>query len=114
MVCKLTKASLFVEEFEFAGHVVGGGQRRPMPGKLTALNHSERPTTIIDLASFMGLCNYHSGYVRIYTELPGPLHKMLQVLKFDGTKGRGKTWLGQQRWKKRSRRSKEMSWESWD
>ena len=39
MVCKSTKASLFVREVEFAGHVVGHGQRRPMPGKLAALRH---------------------------------------------------------------------------
>ena len=37
-VCKPTKASLFVKNVEFAGHVVGQGQRRPMPGKLAALN----------------------------------------------------------------------------
>ena len=35
----------------------------------------------------MGLCNYYSGYVRMYAELSGPLHKMLQVGKFDGRKG---------------------------
>ena len=46
MVCKPTKASLFVKEVEFAGHVVGHGQRRPMPGKLAALNHWEQPTTL--------------------------------------------------------------------
>ena len=39
MVCKPTKASLFVREVEFAGHVVGHGQRRPMPGKLASLHH---------------------------------------------------------------------------
>ena len=39
MVCKPTKASLFVKEVEFAGHVVGHGQRRPMPGKLASLHH---------------------------------------------------------------------------
>ena len=33
MVCKPTRASLFVREVEFAGHVVGRGHRRPMPGK---------------------------------------------------------------------------------
>ena len=32
MVCKPTKASLFVKEVDFAGHVAGHGQRRPMPG----------------------------------------------------------------------------------
>ena len=39
MVCKPTKASLFVKEVEFAGHVFGHGQRRPMPGKLAFLHH---------------------------------------------------------------------------
>ena len=56
----------------------------------------------------MGFCNYYSGYVRMYAELSGPLHKMLQVGKFDGRKGSKKKlawtpdeavprtpWLGQ-------------------
>ena len=87
MVCKPTKASLFVKEVEFAGHVVGHGQRRPMPGNLASLHHGEKPQTISELRSFMGFCNYYSGYVRMYAELSGPLHKMLQVGKFDGRKG---------------------------
>ena len=87
MVCKPTKASLFVKEMEFSGHVVGHRQRRPMPGKLASLHHWERPQTISELRSFMGFCNYYSGYVRMYAELSGPLHKMLQVGKFDGRKG---------------------------
>ena len=87
MVCKPTKASLFVREVEFAGHVVGHRQRRPMPGKLASLNHWERPQTISELRSFMGFCNYYSGYVRMYAELLEPLHKMLQVGKFDVRKG---------------------------
>ena len=87
MVCKPTKASLFVKEVEFAGHVVGHGQRRPMPRKLASLHHCEKPQTISELRSFMGFCNYYLGYVRMYAEISGPLHKMLQVGKFDGRKG---------------------------
>ena len=87
MVCKPRKASRFVREVEFAGHVVRHGQRRPMPRKLAALRHWEGPKTISELRSFMGFCNYFSGYVRMYGDLSGPLHKMLQVGKFDGRKG---------------------------
>ena len=87
MVCKPTKASLFVKEVEFAGHVVGHGQHRPMPGKLASLHHWEKPQTISELRSFMGFCNYYSGYVRMYAQLSGPLHKMQQVGKFDGRRG---------------------------
>ena len=86
MVCKPTKASLFVREVEYAGHVVGHGQHPPMPGKLAALRHWEKPQTISELRSFMGFCNYYSAYVRMYADLSGPLHKMLQVGKFDGRK----------------------------
>ena len=87
MVCKPTKTSLFLKEVEFAGHVVGHGQRRPMPGKLASLHDGEKPQTISELRSFMGFCNYYSGYVRMYAELSEPLHKMLQVGTFDGRKG---------------------------
>ena len=90
MVCNPAKSSLFVKEVEFACHVVGHGQRRRMPGKLAALTNWERPNTIRDVGSFMGLCNYYSGYVRMYAELSGPLHKMLQDGKFNGRKGRKK------------------------
>ena len=90
MVCKSTKASLSVKKVQFVGHVVGHGQRHPMSGGLDSLHHWEKPQTISEPRSFMGFCNYYSGYVRMYAELSGPLHKMLQVGKFDGRKGRKK------------------------
>ena len=43
MVCKPTKASLFVGEVEFAGHVVGHGQRCSMPGKLASCTTGRSP-----------------------------------------------------------------------
>ena len=58
-----------------------------MPGKLAALRHWEKPQTISGLQSFMGFCNFFSGYVRMYADLSGPLRKMLQLGKFDGRKG---------------------------
>ena len=61
MVCKPAEASLFVRQVEFAGNVVGHGQRRPMPGKLAALRHWEKPQTISELRSFMGFSNFFSG-----------------------------------------------------
>ena len=61
-----------------------------MPGKLASLHHWEKTQTISEFRSFMGFGNYYSAYVWMYTELSGPLHKMLQVGKFDGRKGRKK------------------------
>ena len=87
LICKPRKASLFVKGVRFAGQVVGHGQRWPMPGKLAALNHCERPYTLSELRLFMAFCSHSFGFARLYAEFPGPLHKMLQVGKFDGRKG---------------------------
>ena len=82
MVCKPTKASLFVREVEFAGHVVGHGQHRPMPGKLASLHHLEKPQTISELRSFMGFCNYYWASSMVgrgaRRSLPGPLRPRMR------------------------------------
>ena len=92
MMCKPTKASPFVREVEFAGHVAEHRQRRPMPGKLAALRRWKKAETISELRSFMGFCNYHFGYVQMYADLSGPLHNILQVGKYDGSKKNKKKW----------------------
>ena len=33
------KATIAVSEVVFAGHVVGNGQRKPIPGKVAAIEH---------------------------------------------------------------------------
>ena len=58
-----------------------------MPRKLAAVRHWKKSKFISELRSFMGFCNYYSGYVGMYANLWGPLQKMLQVGKFDGRKG---------------------------
>ena len=65
-----------------------------MPGKLAALRHWEKPQSISEHRSFMGFCNYYSGYLRMYADLSGPLHRMLQVGNLYGCKGSKKklTW----------------------
>ena len=37
------KANIAVSEVVFAGHVVGNGQRKPIPGKVAAIEHWEKP-----------------------------------------------------------------------
>ena len=60
MVCKPTKASLFVREVEFAADVVGHGQRRPMPGVPAPLgeapDHQRTPILHGVLQLLFGLC----------------------------------------------------------
>jgi hypothetical protein len=47
------KCDLFVREVEFCGHILGGGYRRPAPGKLLAVQKWGPPPTITALRGFL-------------------------------------------------------------
>ena len=81
------KASLFVTEVEFCGHILREGRRQPAPGKLTALLKWDLPRTVTQLRGFLGLANYYSSYVQNYAEYAGPLMAKLQLNRIDGKKG---------------------------
>ena len=55
------KATIAVSEVVFAGHVVGNGQRKPIPGKVAAIEHWEKPKTVSELRAYLGFCNYYLG-----------------------------------------------------
>ena len=48
------KATIAVSEVVFAGHVVGTGQRKPIPGKVAAIEHWEKPKTVSELRAYLG------------------------------------------------------------
>ena len=51
------KATIGVSEVVFAGHVVGNGQRKPIPGKVAAIEHWQKPKTVSELRAYLGFCN---------------------------------------------------------
>ena len=53
----LKKAHFFIPEVKFCGHILGGGTRRPEPGKLMAIEKWEIPRTISELRAFLGFTN---------------------------------------------------------
>ncbi len=48
---------LFMRQVVFVGHVLGGGVRRPAPGKLAAVQMLQVPETVSALRAFLVLCN---------------------------------------------------------
>ena len=87
MVCGLDKNKLFVTQVEICGQVLNNGTGRPAPGAMRALELWERPQTITQLRSFLGVCNYYHIYIRNYAHLAGPLQELLKVGKQEGKKG---------------------------
>lgn len=84
------KCVFFARRVEFCGHVLGQGSVRPSPGKMAAVQLWEPPTTVTALRGFLGLCNYYSGYVRMYADLAAPLQEKLKLPK-EQTKAGSKT-----------------------
>ena len=78
---------------EFGGHALENGTHRPAPGKMLALEHSERPDNDRELRGFLGLAKYYSGYVQNYASIATPLVEMLKNLpKHKNGKKIGLTW----------------------
>ena len=87
LIVDISKCRLFVPEVEFCGHILGGGTRRPAPGKLLAIEKWETPTTITQLRSFLGFTNYYSSYVKEYAKLVAKLQDKLKVPRDVGKEG---------------------------
>ena len=81
------KATIAVSEVVFAGEVVGNGQRKPIPGKVAAIEHWEKPKTVSELRAYLGVCNYYSGYIKMYAEYAAPMTTMLKGNREETKKG---------------------------
>ena len=81
------KATIAVSEVVFAGHIVGNGQRKPIPGKVDATEHWEKPKTVSELRAYLGFCNYYSGYIKMYAEYAAPMTTMLKGNREETKKG---------------------------
>ena len=81
------KATIAVSEVVFAGHVFGNGQRKPIPGRVAAIEHSEKPKTVSELRADFRFCNYYSGYIKMYAEYAAPMTTMLKGNRKETNKG---------------------------
>ena len=81
------KATIAVSEVVFAGHVVGNGERKPIPGRVAAIEHWEKPKTVSELRAYLGFCTYYSGYIKMYAEYAAPMTTMLKGNREETKKG---------------------------
>ena len=75
------KATVAVSEVVFAG------QRKPIPGRVAAIEHREKPKTVSELRAYLGFCNYYSGYIKMYAEYAAPMMTMLKGNRDETKKG---------------------------
>lgn len=70
---KPSKCTWVTDEVEFCGHMVGVGGLRIADSKIKAVTDWATPTHHLDVASFVGLTNYMSGFVDSYSRIALPL-----------------------------------------
>ena len=66
---------------------MGGGKRRPAPGKLMAVEKWEPPNTVSSLRSSLGFVNYYAVYVHKFAESVALLQENLKLPRELGKKG---------------------------
>ena len=70
----------------FLGHVISTDGIQVDPKKIEAILDWPRPTTVIEVRSFLGLTSYYRRFVKDFSKLAVPLARLTQKnVKFNWT-----------------------------
>lgn len=78
LYAKRSKCSFNMSEVHYLGHIVGRGGVRPDPRKVQVVQEWPRPTTAHEVRAFLGLTQYFRRFIKDYSLIAAPLHKLLQ------------------------------------
>ena len=81
------EATIGVRQVVFASHVVDNWQRQPIPGKVAAIEHWEKPKMVSELRAYLRFCNHYWGYIKMLAEYAAPMTAMLSGNREETKKG---------------------------
>jgi len=73
LFAKFKKCEFWLEEVAFLGHVVSKDGLAVDPAKVQAVVEWERPTSVREIRSFLGLARYYKRFIEGFSSLSGPL-----------------------------------------
>ena len=73
-----SKCNLLQKEVEYLGHIVSEKGVATDPAKLEAVSAWPTPTNITELRSFLGTCSYYRKYIKGFSHIARPLHKLTE------------------------------------
>ena len=85
LYAKFSKCEFWLIEVRFLGHVVVSASRVSVdPEKVEAVMSWERPKSVFELRSFLGLTGYYRRFIENFSELVAPMTKLTRKkLKFE-------------------------------
>ena len=87
LYAKYDKCEFWLKQVSFLGHVVSEGGIFVDPSKIEAMVGSNRPTSVTEIRSFLGLAGYYRRFVEGYSKLATPLTQLTRkVQKYEWTK----------------------------
>ena len=76
---KAKKCVFLQHETSFLGHIVSKEGIKPDPTKIAAVKKIQRPQTVIELRSFLGLTSYYRKFVKDYAKVAKPLYDLTKL-----------------------------------
>ena len=78
MYAKFSKCEFWLEQVAFLGHVVSKDGIQVDSKKIEAVAEWPRPTTVIEIRSFLGLAGYYRRFVKDFSKIAAPLTRLTQ------------------------------------
>ena len=76
LYAKLSKCEFWMKEVKLLGHVVSHGGISIDPSKVEAMLNWERPTTVTEVRSFLGLAGHYKRFVKHFSQIALLLTKL--------------------------------------
>ncbi|XP_015939833.1 uncharacterized protein LOC107465368 [Arachis duranensis] len=73
---KLSKCEFWMKEVQFLGHMVSGNRISVDPSKIDSVLNWERPTSVTEIRSFLGLVGYYMRFIRGSSQVALPLTRL--------------------------------------